>query len=218
MRKLKFIISFAILTILILNIIYGYTPYRTRLMIHRPFVKQVERIPIKISEDLRKLNAERAKVWFELSELLRQKPLDLNKIDEKAKELQKLEDEISKSIKSNILENLSQKLNLTDTQKNNIKKIFDDYFGKLEELRKELRRKTLELRTIDSQDKEKLSAKRKEIQDIQKKIDETRKNLLDEIKKLLTKEQKDKFEKFFKYVYPYNVKIFMPRVKIWIKR
>jgi uncharacterized protein YdiU (UPF0061 family) len=187
-------------------------------MIHRPFVKQVERIPIKISEDLRKLNAERAKVWFELSELLRQKPLDLNKIDEKAKELQKLEDEISKSIKSNILENLSQKLNLTDTQKNNIKKIFDDYFGKLEELRKELRRKTLELRTIDSQDKEKLSAKRKEIQDIQKKIDETRKNLLDEIKKLLTKEQKDKFEKFFKYVYPYNVKIFMPRVKIWIKR
>lgn len=219
MKKYKIVITLVILILLLFSLSYAFARDRLRVRVYAPyFAKPVERFPLQVSENLRKSIAERNKVWFELRELLLEKPLDLKKIEEKANELQKLEEDISTKIQANLLENLSKKLSLSKDQENSIKKILESYKDKLESLRKDLRKKTIELRTIDSKDKEKINAVKKEIENIQKKIDEARKNLIDEVEKVLTKEQKEKFDKYFKGVYTYKFKVYIPRGRLWIKR
>lgn len=229
MRRIKNILSFILISLLLFSLTYAYSRDRVmdriRIRLFMPPItvksfnlKPIQRLPFYDSQDVKKLIAERNKLWFEIRELLKEKQLNLSKIEEKAKELQKLEEEISKKVQENILEKLSKNLNLKKDQEDSIKKIFESYNEKLKALRKELREKNIELRTIDPKDKEKISAKKKEIEEIQNKLNDTRKQLIEEIKKVLTEEQKKKFDKYFKLIYPYELRIYIPRGKLWIGR
>ncbi len=196
MGRIKVLTIFILISLSLLSFTYAFPRdrfrdrFRVQVSVPRITVK-----PIQISQDLRKLIMERNKVWFEIRELLRDKQLNLSKIEEKAKKLQKLEEEISNKIQENILERLSKDLNLTKDQESSIKNIFERYREKLEALRRDLREKNEEIR---------------------KKLSDTKKQLIEEIKKILTEEQKKKFDKHLKSVYPYKGRLFIPWGRLWI--
>ncbi|MCX7845287.1 MAG: Spy/CpxP family protein refolding chaperone [Dictyoglomaceae bacterium] len=219
MRKVKILLSFILAFLLLFSFTYAFSrdkfQDRLRVRVLRPFVpeksfttKPTIKLPFYFSDELRKLIAERNKLWFELRELLRDKQLNLSKIEEKAKELQRLEEEISKKIQASFLGSLSKNLNLTKDQESSVKKIIESYNDKLEALRKDLKGKNIELKTIDPKDKEKISAKKKEIREILSKLSDTRKQLVEEIKKILTEEQRKKLDKYFKLIYPYEFRFY----------
>ncbi|MCX7942030.1 MAG: Spy/CpxP family protein refolding chaperone [Dictyoglomaceae bacterium] len=210
MSRIKILLSFILAFLLLFSLTYAFSrdrfQDRLRVRVLRPFVAEkpfTSKPTIKLhsyfSEEIRKLIAERNKLWFELRELLRDKQLNLSKIEEKAKELQRLEEEISKKIQASFLESLSKNLNLTKDQENSVKKILESYNDKLETLRRDLKGKNIELKTIDPKDKEKISAKKKEIAEILRKLSDTRKQLIEEIKKILSEEQRKKLDKYFKF-------------------
>ncbi len=136
MGRVKVLTIFILISLLLFSFTYAFPRNRFRAQVIPP---RITSKPIQISQDIRKLIMERNKVWFELRELLRDKQLNLSKIEEKARELQKLEEEISNKIQENILERLSKDLNLTKEQESSIKNIFERYREKLETLRKDLR-------------------------------------------------------------------------------
>ncbi|MEN2984698.1 MAG: Spy/CpxP family protein refolding chaperone [Dictyoglomaceae bacterium] len=203
MSRTKILLSFILAILLLFSLTYAFSRdrfqdrlNRLRVRVIRPLVPEK---PSYFSEELRKLIMERNKLWFELRELLRNKQLNLSKIEEKAKELQRVEEEISKKTQLSFLERLSKNLNLTKDQESSVKKILESYNDKLEALRKDLKEKNIELKNIDPKDKEKISAKKKEIAEILRKLSDTRKQLIEEIKKVLSEEQKKKLDKYFKF-------------------
>ncbi|PMQ01294.1 MAG: hypothetical protein CBR30_06465 [Dictyoglomus sp. NZ13-RE01] len=221
MKGLKILISLILISTLIFSLTYAYSGYRIKereKVIIGPVLKTPLRIQVierdrfrfreEFSEELRKMIAERNKLWLELRELLMQKPVDLNKVNEYAEKIQKLEQDIQNKAKEETLSILSKRLSLSKDQENSIRAIWDKYGKNLEELRKDLRKKNLELRATSKEDTQKINSLKKEILDLQKKISETRKNLINEIRNVLTKEQRAKFDKYF----------FEIRGWLWIKR
>lgn len=196
MGRIKVLTIFILISLLLLSFTYAFPRDRFRDRFRaQVLVPRITMKPLQISQDLRKLIMERNEVWFEIRELLRDKQLNLSKIEEKAKKLQKLEEEIYNKIQENILERLSKDLNLTKDQESSIKNIFERYREKLEALRKDLREKNEEIR---------------------KKLRDTKKQLIEEIKKILTEEQKKKFDKYLKSVYPYKYRLLIPWGRVWI--
>ncbi|MGB9856611.1 MAG: hypothetical protein ACPLKX_00510, partial [Dictyoglomaceae bacterium] len=96
MKRLKIVLGLVLMILLLFSLSYAFSRDRLKVRVYAPYF--LGKIPFQVSEDLRKLIAERNKLWFEIRELLLQKPLDMQKIEEKAKELQKLEEDISAKI------------------------------------------------------------------------------------------------------------------------
>ncbi|MGB9791208.1 MAG: Spy/CpxP family protein refolding chaperone [Thermacetogeniaceae bacterium] len=85
-----------------------------------------------------------------------------------------------------------QDLNLTDDQLSKLRELRTDFFNKTQEIRNELQKKMFELSNLylsNNPDQTQIEAKRAEIENLQNKLYEMRKQSSQELSSILTKEQ-----------------------------